>query len=331
MEFKLVLIEGFFGQRLPTSKSMDVTAIIGHFKNAGHTCETIDIQDLQFEEIDKNDAVYLFGSHQNPEIKKYINDVASVQFSLHQNKSIPGLMNLLAHENKGIQSLLMRKMGDGFIPQCYYYRDVAVTERTVIKKTSGAGSFGVALIDNSEQLVKTKRRMFFPETRVEHLKFHIREITKKLFFKNKISADHYKYFKSYSLYVLQKFIPGLKGDYKVLAFGNKFYVLNRKVRRDDFRASGSGNFSFDTPSATLLDFAETIKSKVNTPIVSMDLIDNDAGYGCIEYQCVHFGPYTQFEAEYYYEKNGQGEWVRFDNNITLEELYVESICQYVNK
>ena len=40
--------------------------------------------------------------------------------------------------------------------------------------------------------------------------------------------------------VVQEFIPGLKNDYKVLIFGSKYYVLYRRVREGDFRASGQG-------------------------------------------------------------------------------------------
>jgi len=48
-----------------------------------------------------------------------------------------------------------------------------------------------------------------------------------------------------SKFIVQEFIPDLSNDWKVLVFWDKYYVLRRKNRPNDFRASGSGLFSFD--------------------------------------------------------------------------------------
>jgi len=45
-------------------------------------------------------------------------------------------------------------------------------------------------------------------------------------------------------FVVQNFIGGLTHDYKVLAYGKKYYVVRRDNRPGDFRASGSGLLSW---------------------------------------------------------------------------------------
>lgn len=40
-------------------------------------------------------------------------------------------------------------------------------------------------------------------------------------------------------FILQSFIPDLANDWKKVIFGDKYYVLTRHVKKNDFRASGS--------------------------------------------------------------------------------------------
>ena len=67
--------------------------------------------------------------------------------------------------------------------------------------------------------------------------------------------------------IIQTFIPGLQGDYKVLFFGDKYYMMYRKNREHDFRASGSGNF-FPVPENDhegLLNFARRVSKEIRLP------------------------------------------------------------------
>ena len=59
--------------------------------------------------------------------------------------------------------------------------------------------------------------------------------------------------------IIQDYISGLDGDYKVLIYDKKYYVLRRYNCKNDFRASGSGIFVFEEniPRA-VLDFAEKV-------------------------------------------------------------------------
>src|SRR5690606_8893478 len=79
-------------------------------------------------------------------------------------------------------------------------------------------------------------------------------------FKNFFSIGNYhneawEYYRARIPYVQQQFVPNLKCDYKALVFMDKVFLLKRGTRKDDFRASGSGIFSFPEPSVELLNFA----------------------------------------------------------------------------
>lgn len=328
MKFKLVLVNGYFGQRLPTSCSMDTSEIIQHFNSLGHTCEKIDIHELANKSVDK-DFIYLVSSHQNSGIKKYLNDVVTLKFLGNEKNVIPSVKNFIAHENKGVQAMITADWEDLFVKQGYYYDKVVTNFPKVVKRPSGSGSVGVSLVRDEEGLQHSLKKMFFLDYSLSELLFIIKEISKKIFFRKKLSLQHTVYFKKYNPYVLQDYIPELKGDYKILVFGKKVYVLTRQVRKNDFRASGSGLFSFEEADHALLDFALLAKKMINTPMVSLDVVAVNGSYKCIEYQCTHFGPYTQFEAKHYYEYTENNTWEKKGNNITLEQLFAEAVNDYL--
>lgn len=77
-----------------------------------------------------------------------------------------------------------------------------------------------------------------------------------------------------------------------------------------------------------MNFALEFRTKLATPYVSIDIIKTKEGYKCIEFQCAHFGPYTQINAQYYYEKV-ENQWLENKNNTVLEELLAESLVLFI--
>jgi hypothetical protein len=77
-------------------------------------------------------------------------------------------------------------------------------------------------------------------------------------------------------------IPGLENDWKILCFGDKFFVLRRANRDNDFRASGSGKFVFrrDLPKG-MLEFALKVYLHLEVPNLSVDIAFNGEFYGCL--------------------------------------------------
>ncbi len=99
-------------------------------------------------------------------------------------------------------------------------------------------------------------------------------------------------------FVSQDFVPGLRGDFKVLRYGTRFYAIARKNRPDDFRASGSGVLDFRPEEwhdmTPVLDSAWAWSECMASPFVSMDIGHAPETSGAtpvlIEFQCVSFGP-----------------------------------------
>lgn len=132
-------------------------------------------------------------------------------------------------------------------------------------------------------------------------------------------------------FIVQEFLPGLYNDWKVLVFFDQVYVLRRQNRPGDFRASGSGLFSFDdTVDSRLLEAGIEIRKALDIPIVSLDLAFKDDIVILFEFQGVHFGTSTLEKSPYYYTKSS-GEWQKIVGKSILEDVYAKAIVDYLEK
>ena len=77
----------------------------------------------------------------------------------------------------------------------------------------------------------------------------------------------------------QEFIPNLKYDTRVVVIGNKAFAFRREVRKNDFRASGSG-MTLTDPEAIDLEFIKIgfeVSDKLNLQSAAYDFIRDAAG------------------------------------------------------
>ncbi|MBY7858705.1 hypothetical protein KW419_10640 [Vibrio fluvialis] len=327
MNIKIIHYNHFFGESLPTYKSMDMAVIQKTLEKKGFSVEFVSVEALQNEPLDTS-SLYLCGSHQNASVKQYYDDV--LDFPHIEERLIPRRLLIKAHENKGYQGLLARSLDIPYVEQYYFIDEKPVTTKTVVKCLSGAGSAGVTLCETTEEQSRFLRKPKFWSSTSGQLFAYLKSLIKFRLRKGDYLAEKLQFNSPRVRYVQQKFIPNLSFDYKVLVFMDKCFVLKRGVREQDFRASGSGKFEFIEPSEALLDFALSIRKKLNSPYVSLDVIEHDNGFECIEYQCVHFGPYTQMKAPKYY-RYANGKWEAKDNNTILEELIGQSVADFVQQ
>ncbi|MCD4664182.1 MAG: hypothetical protein K8R68_02855, partial [Bacteroidales bacterium] len=195
----------------------------------------------------------------------------------------------------------------------------------VIKPASGAMSRGVKLVKDSYELLKYARKI----SRTNHFKSEIKE--KLRAFKH---AGYQRESKYQNKFIIQKFIPNLKNDWKILVYGNHYYILNRGIKDNDFRASGSHhNYKAGSKSefpVQMLDFVEKIYNKLDIPHLSLDFAyDSKRGY-LIEFQAIHFGTSTlEFCEDYYIKKNDK--WLVEKQKFDQEEEYVWSLVHYLSR
>lgn len=129
----------------------------------------------------------------------------------------------------------------------------------VFKLRGGSGSSNVQLVENKHKAKKLIKKAFgkgFSQfDKFNHLKFRYKNFKSgkesfvgvlkgivRLFIGNKYSnmvpkEKGYVYF--------QEFIPDNKFDIRVIVVGEKAFALKRLVRKNDFRASGSGNILYN--------------------------------------------------------------------------------------
>jgi len=191
----------------------------------------------------------------------------------------------------------------------------------VLKPGSGTRSRGVKLLTNK----KDKYRYPFKVSKTftfDNLKLFLSKIrTGKPF--TLMSNNRRKF-------IIQNYVGDLSGDYRILAYKDKMYLVFRANRDGDFRASGSGKLDFDiTPPEGLLDFAESIYKKFDTPYMSLDIGYKDGVGYLFEFQCLCLGQYTLEKSKFCYVKK-DGAWQRQIEKPDLEREISNSIIGYIN-
>ena len=190
----------------------------------------------------------------------------------------------------------------------------------VIKGSAGCRSRQVQLAKTYEECHKIVKRM----SRSYSFRDHIRFLGKR-FLRHGYIAESLNRRK----FILQEFVPDLQNDYKVLCYGNKYYVLRRGVRKRDFRASGSGRFTFpNSAPINVLTSAKRVFEYFDIPYISLDIAETPSGCRVLEAQFLMFGTFTLENANWcFVEENGN--WKRVDEKPDLEKEFVHSVVQFI--
>ena len=207
----------------------------------------------------------------------------------------------------------------------------------VIKQSSGSGGAGVFLARNRSEYNKYLRRAGKVITSqsvaslfIVYFKILFKKIT-KYFYPSRSKYVKYDTTPVSIPVIVQSFIEGLKGDFKVLVFGRKFFTMYRKNRDNDFRASGSGRFYEveQKDQEGLLDFARKITFEIDFPIIGMDIGFDGVKYHLLEFQMIHQGTSALQRSKYWYEHQ-YDKWVRIDGISDLEEEFSMAIDNFIN-
>lgn len=320
----IVHFGGYFGQRLPTEITVDLNLLKVELNKYGYNVCFKTYNEIANGEIEDN-VYYLIGSHQNKAVKKYIDDICNIK--LRGKNVLPSVDMILAHENKGVQAMLNDKLNLGLLAQEYSIvsRDDYCVSDMVSKFTGGSGSSGVFIAKVNEKYNKYIKKVFYKDINIQNAIDYIKYTVLKFLYPR--TVERKKYFQDYFPIIFQKQIKSKGYDFKCLVFFDKVYVLKRNIRPNDFRSSGSGNFEFVEVSDDLLSYCINVRNKLNVPYVSLDIMESEEGFECIEFQCVHFGPYTQINAPFYYSYDEQ--WIKKQNKVDLEVDMAYSISKFL--
>jgi len=275
--------------------------------------------------------------------QKYICDVARhISFDRPDVRLIPSYDMLLAHENKGYQELIKKRLGISGLKGEYYGDISDFNSNTkadfpyVVKLLEGAMSSNVFLANDYQDL-----RSKLKKIGNKNLRYDLKRLLRSYIIKHKynnisdeFSIQNYdEFFRTRTPFIIQDYVPDLTHDYKVLVFGDKYFTLKRYVKENDFRASGSGNFAYEPPPLTLLDYAKKIADLLDSPFVSLDIAEREGNCYLIEFQGIGFGPITLVNSSGYYANSGSSEgggWNFIEEEPDLERSYADALRSFIN-
>lgn len=322
---------GLYRQDIYRSQGIDLDAFARRVEEAGHRVRRTTYGRLLQGEVSRWEGQHVFyTSSENMEYKECIKDV--VYMLGMRNELVPGFDMLMCHEDKLFQELHKRRLGIRSLDARLYSTlgelkaDLGgIAFPVVVKKGEGSGSASVYKARDARELVRIARRAMFDKTVPL---FYAKALYKKL--SGRLNPHYFEDERYFGRLVLQEYVEGLECDWKVLAFGDKFYALRRRVRRNDFRASGSGLFDFADPGDGILDYARLVYERMDVPFLSMDLcMDGGGAVYLIEFQGVHFGPYTLIESPHYFTH--EGGWRKTEARSCLAEEYANAVVKYLEK
>lgn len=326
-------------------RSMDIDKIKKFFNSKDY-----DVVIKKFHELDLNDdfggnyILYQTSEAPGSFYKRYIEDLI---FHLAKKGAIvlPGYEYLKAHHNKIFMELMRSRFKDDSLKtvksKCFGSWEDALNIQpdypVVIKQSASSGGAGVFLARNSndyKKYIKRAGRILtsrnIADLFINNQKIFIKKIIKYLYPSRSRYVEYDTSPISNSL-IVQTFIDGLKGDYKVLIFDRKYYMMYRKNKENDFRASGSGKF-YEVPQKEqegLLEFAGKIRSEIDFPIIGMDIGFDGTKYHLLEFQMIHPGTSALQRSKFWHEYL-DGKWVRFDGFSDLEEEFSRSVYNFIN-
>ncbi len=311
--------------------SMDTVLIGDYFRKNGFSFELRRFRDVDFRNQNYAGRAVVYQSSEDRDLlhKNYIEDIV-LGMEIQGAILVPRFECFRAHHNKVFMEILrdtstldemksIRSRGYGTLED---FLNSKVTYPTVVKPSEGAMSRGVRLLADANE----KRRIGERLSRSFHWKEALKSVIKK-----RTRAGYRPTSNHRRKFIVQQYIPGLTHDYKILVYGDKYYVLRRRNRKGDFRASGSGVFEWprDLPEG-LLDFAQRLYKGLDVPFLSLDVGYDGKAFHAIEFQFLHFGTLTLEKSSGYFE-DGVGGWTRVEKPSELETEFVRSIVQYIRR
>lgn len=340
MENKIVILTDYknnFGSKwnnIPYRSGMDKTLLGKYFKELGY-----DIEIVKFSEFNAlkytQDCFIIYTSSEDIDYiyKDYIEDVVLYAQESGLNV-IPAYKFLRANNNKAFMELIKKsifsKEFNNLETNVYGTFDEATLKKIkypiVLKESSGAMSTGVFLAKNQSEFVVLAKKISETKSFNNDIKDALRPLKHKGYIKESLYRKKF---------VTQEFIPNLQSDYKVLVFGEKYYVFERPVRKGDFRASGSGNKNYIYGSQVnlpkgILDFVKKAFDQASIPQLSIDIAYDGSKLYIIEFQALYFGTVGHVKSDGFYSLIDDN-WKFCYKKLDFEQIYVESIDYHIEK
>ena len=327
--------EHFYSSVRRKHDSMRIDLLERYFAKRGVRIKVQRFSDLDFRSHDYANQIILYQSSEDKDLfyKSYIEDVM-LGLSTQGARLIPSYVGLRAHHNKvfmelmrdmsrwpKIQNLRAKTYGtlEDYLQQP---PQIPYGEPLVFKGAEGCQGQTVVVARSERQRRAAAEKLSRSFQLVEELKDAVKVRTRP--WHRKMSGHRRKF-------LTQEFIPGLSHDFKVIPCGSRVYLLQRGVRRNDFRASGSGIWTWiEEPMPEILDFAVEVQEFFDVPFASLDVAFNGRECFLFEFQFLMFGTATIEGSPCHFQKVN-GTWTRNSERLELEDTIAESVVHYVDR
>jgi len=280
------------------------------------------------------DKWVLYQSSEDPGLfyKSYIDDIL-LGLSLQGAKLIPDFAKFRAHHNKHFMEIMRDLHTSPAIKNIQaerygtyedYQKDFEriKSKSFVLKSSNTSKSRGVYLLRNIKQKLKFPKKVSGTPSlqNARYLMERLRTGNKPLH----ISNNRQKF-------ILQPYINGLQGDFRIVVYADKYYVLYRSNRPNDFRASGSMIFNHDTQLPKgLLDYAKGVFESFKVPFMALDIGVKEDEFFLFEFQFISFGQYALEKSRFYYFFE-DGIWQKKPEEPDLEREIAMSVAKFIKK
>ncbi len=313
---------------VPYNSGMDKDLLKKYFSGFGFEIMFVKFSDvINYPNAFWPDKIVIYTSSEDTGYyyKSFIEDII-FHLELSRAKVIPSYKYLRANNNKVFMELVRHQFNSEAIdlPTTIYgsYEEIKKIRSElnfplVYKRAAGAMSRGVGIIINQVNLARKIKKI----SKTPNLLREFWEYGRSLKYKGYIRESRHR-----KKFLVQQYIEGLNGDFKVLIFGDKYYVLKRGTRKGDFRASGSGIrvFSREIPEG-ILEYANLCINILDVPNASLDIGYNGKSFFLIEFQCLYFGSFTLTYSDFYWLRTKHNKFELVEGKSVLEEEYARSI------
>jgi glutathione synthase/RimK-type ligase-like ATP-grasp enzyme len=320
---------GYIPQLLTDRESFDINKLDKEFSDRGCDTRVRKYSELNFEGEDYSDTLVLYASSQAPAYKRYIEDHLETLRAVGA-QLVPNFSLFLAHEDKLLQSLLAESNSIPY-PDTNHVGTLEEGEEllnkleypVVGKPARGFASEGVKKITGKSEALR-----FLNDNLQRDYDYQKGNIIKRIYRQLRYGK---RYSQGVGRIIFQEFIPNVDHDWKILIYGETAFALKRYIKEGDFRASGSGKFTFEeTPPDQVLDLALRTREELESPWLSIDIIDTGEKCYLVEFQAIHFGMYTYLKANNSY-KLSDGKWSEdLKPEQSIESIMVDSVLSMID-
>lgn len=335
---KIFLFTDYRGQFYSSTKyrgaAVDLERLKNYFAKHNFELTVLPFSKIDFRTQNYKNAWVLYQSSEDPKLfyRSYVDDIV-LGLYIQGARLIPNLPQFRAHHNKHFLEILrdLHTLSDiknleakGYGTYEDYLKDINNFDGKafVLKASNSSKSRGVFLLDNHSKKIKLPK-IISRTFSLQNLRYFIERLktgNKPL----RISNHRNKF-------VLQQYVDGLQGDYRVIVYGEKFYVLYRGNRTDDFRASGSMKFNYDVELPEgLLDYAKKVRESFDVPYIALDIGVKGNKFFLFEFQFLSFGQYTLEKSSFYYHFRDR-KWQKQFEKPNLEREIATSVSEYIRK